>query len=216
MALDNRFKEENGETWELKRYPSLKLATLTHNANPMFGSNHLKSLKKQGAIITNSPFLSRMNPAERYEFLQLCHNRRYKAGDYIFYQGDPGRGMYFIEDGRIELRLDMDEENEEAPRYILNSSDSFGALSVLYEIRRGYHARCLTDCYILAFFRPDYETLRSRHPQIANKFLEAVTLTATHILQITSHKLEGVTNPNEVFSTQIEAYSSEELKQIIR
>lgn len=182
----------------------------------MLGWNKIKSLKHQGSIIMNSPFLARMNAAERYEFLQLCHNRHYKAGDYIFYQGDPGRGMYFIEDGRIELGLDMNEENEEKARYVLSASDSFGPLSVLYEVRRSYHARCLTGCDILAFFRSDYDVLRSRHPQIANKFLEALTLTATHTLHITSNKLEDVTDAEQVFTTQIDALNSEELRQIIR
>ena len=72
----------------------------------MIGTKKLKSIKNQSEIVFQSRFLKNLSPVERYEFLQLCHRRTYKAGEYIYYQGDPGTGMYFIEDGKIELIIE--------------------------------------------------------------------------------------------------------------
>ena len=45
----------------------------------------------------------------RYEFLQLCHRRTFKEGEFVFYRNDPGTGMYFIEEGAVELTLSVNE-----------------------------------------------------------------------------------------------------------
>ncbi|HKJ33424.1 MAG TPA: cyclic nucleotide-binding domain-containing protein [Balneolales bacterium] len=147
-----------------------------------------------------------MTTAERYEFLQLCHRRRYKKGEYIYYMGDPGTGMYVLEEGKVLLSLEKDEKEayENIPSYEINKTDCFGALSVIYEMRRRTSARCLTDVKVLGFFRPDYETLRNRHPLIAIKFLENVASTSLKLLEKTTDKLIKATNTSEAFSIQVE------------
>lgn len=72
----------------------------------------LKRLRNQASIVFKSKFLKTFTPAERYEFLQLCHRRSYKQGEYVFYRNDPGTGMYFIEDGTVELTFTLNEQDE--------------------------------------------------------------------------------------------------------
>ncbi len=180
----------------------------------MFGSKKLKNLKEQTNIIFNSPFLSKLSPAERYEFLQLCHHRKYKAGEYIFYKGDPGTGMYFVERGKVLLSPDIEEISEDKSSIVLSASQCFGTFSVLYELRRKYSVKCLSDVKVLGFFRPDYETLRNRHPQIAIKFMEAVTLTAIKELERASKKLVDLTDEASTFDLIMEEYRDEQLAAI--
>jgi CRP-like cAMP-binding protein len=73
----------------------------------------VKRLKDQSNIVFKSKFLGNLNPAERYEFLQLCHRRSYKEGEYVFYKNDPGTGMYFIEKGNVELTIGNPDDNEQ-------------------------------------------------------------------------------------------------------
>jgi CRP-like cAMP-binding protein len=175
----------------------------------MFGSKKLNTIKNQTNIIFKTPFLSNMTPPERYEFLQLCHRRRYKKGEFIYYMGDPGSGMYILEEGKVLLSLEKDDKEmyENIPSHEVHQSECFGALSVIYEMRRKTSARCLTDVKVLGFFRPDYETLRNRHPLIAIKFLENVANTSTNLLEKTTDKLISATNTSEAFSIQVETYS---------
>ena len=48
--------------------------------------NNLKRLKNQTNIVFNSRFIKNLSPAERFEFLQLCHRRTYKEGEFVFLQ----------------------------------------------------------------------------------------------------------------------------------
>lgn len=169
----------------------------------------LKRLKDQSNIVFKSKFLANLNPAERYEFLQLCHRRNYKEGEYVFYKNDPGTGMYFIEDGCIQLTIGTPDENdadEIMSELQLESPDSFGALSIGYNLRRKSSARCTTDCELLGFFKPDFEVLRDRHPQIAVKFLQTLANIALRQLETTAKKLAEVSNEQLALNIQFQTY----------
>lgn len=73
----------------------------------MFKKSDFKKLKSQSSIVFNSKLLANLNPLERYELLQLCHRRNYKEGEFIYYQNDPGTGMYFIEEGSVDFLLQV-------------------------------------------------------------------------------------------------------------
>lgn len=169
----------------------------------------LKRIRSQSEIVFKSRFLANLNPAERYEFLQLCHRRSYKEGEFVYYKNDPGTGMYFIEEGKVELTAQTDSdttEEEELPCLELNPPESFGALSIGYDLRRNSSARCLTDSKLLGFFKPDFEVLRERHPKVAVKFLQTLTNIALRQLETTSQKLAEVTDEKTALDLQFRNY----------
>lgn len=169
-------------------------------------TNPLRSIRRQADVVFKSRFLARLGVHERYEFLQLCHRRRYRAGEYIYYQGDPGTGMYFIEEGMVNLIVESADGDGNKPTFTLSASDTFGALSVSYEIRRMSSAQCVTDCTLLGFFRPDFETLRDRHPTIAIKFMEVVAMIAVRQLEQTTKRLLAATDLTTAYSLQFDTY----------
>jgi CRP-like cAMP-binding protein len=172
----------------------------------MLPKQPFRTYKKNLEVLFKSRFLTRLALHERYEFLQLCHRRTYKAGEYIYYQGDPGTGMYFIEDGIVDLIVESEDADGQKPTFTLSTSDTFGALSVSYEIRRMSSARCVTDCTLLGFFRPDFETLRDRHPTIAIKFMEVIAMIAVKQLEQTTKRLLNVTDVSTAYSLQFDTY----------
>lgn len=179
----------------------------------MFGSKRFKSLKSQSELIFKSRFLNNFSTMERYEFLQLCHRRNYKENEFIYYQGDPGTGMYFIEKGKVELIVEPEAgSEEEKTTFIIEPPESFGALSIGYELRRLSSAKCLTDCTLLGFFKPDFETLKKRHPSIAVKFMETLALIAMKQLEISNKALEQASGKMHAFTLQFETYYSDELQ----
>lgn len=177
----------------------------------MFGSKRLKKIKNQNDIIFNSRFLRNLTMLERSEFLQYCHRRQYKENEHIYYQGDPGTGMYFVEEGKVELVVEPEPGTESDPQsFIINAPESFGALSIGYELRRISSAKCLTDCTLMGFFKPDFETLKKRHPTIAVKFMETLAMIAMKQLEIVTNELRKVSSPERAFSLQFETYLPEE------
>lgn len=175
----------------------------------MFGSDRFKKTKNQTEIIFKSRFLKSLTLLERSEFLQYCHRRKYKEDEYIYYQGDPGTGMYFVEEGKVELLVEPEPGVDgNTQSYIIESPESFGALSIGYELRRISSAQCLTDCTLLGFFKPDFETLKKRHPNIAVKFMETLAMIAMKQLEITTKELKKVSSAEHAFSLQFETYMS--------
>ncbi|MEX0771540.1 MAG: cyclic nucleotide-binding domain-containing protein [Balneolales bacterium] len=172
-------------------------------------SKKINSLKAQSNIIFNSRFLKQLSPLERYEFLQLCHRRKYRKNESIYHQGDPATGMYILENGQIELRVEFEDEHGRKPTCIIDAPDSFGVFSVNYEIRRKSSAICVTDCSLYGFFKPDFDTLRDRHPRIAIKFLEMLNIMITEELEKTLDKLVKVTDMGEAYSLQFDHYNTE-------
>lgn len=159
-------------------------------------------------MIFKSNFLKGLSTTERYEFLQLCHRRKYTKGEYIYYQDDPGTGMYFIEEGYVDLIVtnSQDESGSESLSFELEPPNSFGALSIGYDLRRFSSAKCVTDCTLLGFFNPDFETLKKRNPGIAVKFLEKLSTIAMRQLERTVRELEAESSTQHVFSIQFQTY----------
>lgn len=179
----------------------------------MFGSDKLKSFKKQTGLIARSRFLKNLTTMERYEFLQLCHSRSYKEDEYIYYQGDPGTGMYFIEEGRVQLLVESSsEESSENLTYTLEAPEDFGALSIGYELRRMSSVQCLTDCTLLGFFKPDFETLKKRHPLIAVKFMETLAKIAMRQLEMFTDEVNRSSGVSQAFALRFESYYHNQLE----
>lgn len=173
----------------------------------MFGSDEFKKTKNQADLIFKSRFLRNLTTLERSEFLQYCHRRQYKENEYIYYQGDPGTGMYFVEEGKVELIVEPEPGVEgETQSYVIQSPESFGALSIGYELRRISSAKCLTDCTLMGFFKPDFETLKKRHPNIAVKFMETLAMIAMKQLEIVTKELKKVSTAEHAFALQFQTY----------
>jgi CRP-like cAMP-binding protein len=148
-----------------------------------------------------------LTPMERYELLQLCHRRKYKEGEFIYYQNDPGTGMYFIEQGSVRLTVTSSADQDDSSEFKLDihAPSEFGTMSIGYDIRRLSSAQCLTDCMLLGFFKPDFETLKKRHPETAVKFLEAVSTQAMKQLEQTMRKLTESIGVETAFSILFES-----------
>lgn len=172
----------------------------------MFKKNDFKKLKEQGNIVFKSNLLKDLNALERYEILQLCHHRTFKAGEYIFYKDDPGTGMYFIQEGTVRLSVSNDlgrqnssEHNEDRFSTEFTNPSEFGLHSIGYEIQRLYTAYCVTNCKLLGFFKPDFETLKKRHPETAVKFLEAISTKSMKQLEQTMKVLTSELGSKKAF-----------------
>ncbi len=175
----------------------------------MFGSNRIEKAKNKADLIFNSRFLQNLTTLERSEFLQYCHRRQYKENEHIYYQGDPGTGMYFVEKGKVELIVEPEPGSEsDTQSYMIEAPESFGALSIGYELRRISSAKCMTDCTLMGFFKPDFETLKKRHPTIAVKFMETLAMIAMKQLEIVTKELKKVSSAERAFSLQFETYLS--------
>ncbi len=106
------------------------------------------------AVLSKVPAFADLSARELRSVAAIVHKREYKAGEPVFYQGDPGLGMYIIREGEVAIRI-AEREGEDKELAILTDGDFFGELALLDESPRSASAICKTDCSLIGFFRTD-------------------------------------------------------------
>lgn len=110
------------------------------------------------------------------------HRRTYRRGESLYYQGDPGLGLYVVESGRIRLVSDAESSRSRELRE-LEANDLFGGLSLLGDFRRLETAETVTEARVLGFFRPDLKNVLRRHPKAGSEIVMALArrVAAQHV-----------------------------------
>lgn len=134
------------------------------------------------------PIFSQLTERELRRLASIVHKREYGANEFIFSQGDPGLGMYVIEDGQVEILL-TEPDGEEKRLAALKAGDFFGELSLLDESPRSASAVAKTYSKIIGFFRPDLIDLLNRSPKSGTKILFKLGEVVGARLRITDEQL---------------------------
>ncbi len=124
------------------------------------------------SVLKKVPLFKGMRKSELHEIEKLIHQRRYRTDETVFYEGEPGVGMYIVLKGTIAIYKDTAEaegKREELAR--LGHGEFFGELALLDESPRSASAVALEDSEILGLFRPDLLELIERKPRLGNKLL---------------------------------------------
>ncbi|MES3630188.1 MAG: cyclic nucleotide-binding domain-containing protein [Longimonas sp.] len=100
------------------------------------------------------------------------HPRTYQPGEVIYHEGDPGLGLYVVEEGQV--RLCADWEHDRTDMRIVESGGLFGALSLAGDFRRMETAEAITTVRVYGLFRPDLSSLNNRHPHAAIEALQTL------------------------------------------
>ena len=154
--------------------------------------------KKQGgqketiiAILKKVPLFKGMRHSELNEIEKLIHKRRYRADETIFYEGEPGVGMYIVQQGSVAIFKNTSErEREELAR--LSRGEFFGELALLDESPRSATAVAKEDSEVLGLFRPELLELIERKPRLGNKLLFELAHLIGQRLKHTNEELQSV------------------------
>ena len=76
------------------------------------------------------PFLVDLSVEEMDELARCLRRRRFRKGEVIFVQGDPGSSLYLIEAGQVKISL-ASPEGREMTLALRGPGDFFGELSLL-------------------------------------------------------------------------------------
>lgn len=121
-------------------------------------------------LLSKVPAFANLTFRELKEVSAIVHRREYRAGEPVFYQGDPGLGMYIVQEGSVAIVI-AEKTGEEKELAILSEGDFFGELGLLDESPRSASALCKTDCLLIGFFRPDLLELIERKPALGIKIV---------------------------------------------
>lgn len=128
------------------------------------------------------PALAHLSSNALYAMAAATHRRSYRRGESLYYEGDPGLGLYVVESGRIRL-VSNSPTNQSRELRELEASEMFGGLSILGDFRRLETAETITDARVLGFFRPDLKNVIRRNPKAGAEIAMALArrVAAEHV-----------------------------------
>jgi CRP/FNR family transcriptional regulator, cyclic AMP receptor protein len=136
--------------------------------NPMWSFVNMP--KKKEDVLDVLAMLAAFDGLSRNELKlveRMLHERRYKKGEIVFNEGEPGAGMYIVIAGEVEILRKMG--GGDVSLAIIKVRSFFGELALLDEIPRSASAVALTDSVLFGFSKPSLEGLCSRNPRLGLK-----------------------------------------------
>jgi voltage-gated potassium channel len=121
------------------------------------------SLHLKRDIIQKVPFFQKARESLLRDIALQMRPVVYTPGDYVFRKGDPGKEMYFISSGRLQV-LSEDGNNGLAT---LGEGDFFGEMALLLDQPRTASVRAEGYCDLYRLEKSDFLTAMAKHPDFA-------------------------------------------------
>lgn len=94
----------------------------------------------------------------------------YKAGEYIFFEGDIDYHFYIVDEGQIQI-FTKDKAGKRLNIMTVNKGESFGEFAFLERKPRSASAQALTETVVVRISEKGYEQLLSELPTWAAAML---------------------------------------------
>lgn len=140
----------------------------TENPEPTFLWSNFFQRDREKDILTllrSVPIFEGLGRGQLRAVERILHRRKYHAGEYIFREGDPGLGMYIIEEG--EISIVSESRSSEISR--LGKGEFFGEMAMFNDRPRSASALAYEDTKVFGFFQPDLLGLLETRPSIGTK-----------------------------------------------
>lgn len=126
-----------------------------------------------------------LDEAQLQKVSRLLKERRYRKGEIIFHQDDPGGYLYIIGVGRVRIYV-AGPDGREVTLRIYGPDSNFGELSVLDGEARSASAAALDDVTTYVLYREDFMNLLRENFALVQ-----------HILAILAERVRYTTNYSE-------------------
>jgi CRP/FNR family transcriptional regulator, cyclic AMP receptor protein len=120
------------------------------------------------------PFFSGLDAASLESVGRGMRSRRFRRGEVIFHQGDPGDALFIVMAGAIKIMLPS-ETGDEAILATLKAGDVFGELALLDGAPRSASATALEPTETMVLQRDRFRQLLATEPTIRDALLAALS-----------------------------------------
>jgi CRP-like cAMP-binding protein len=129
------------------------------------------------------PFFSGLDAAGLETIGRTVRTRRFRRGEVIFHQGDPGDALFIVMNGGIKISLPSDM-GDEAILATLRSGDVFGELALLDGAPRSATATAIEPTETLVLPRAQFRELIATEPAVRDALLASI---AGELRRLTNH-----------------------------
>ncbi|MFA6457426.1 MAG: cyclic nucleotide-binding domain-containing protein [Bacteroidota bacterium] len=121
-------------------------------------------------MLSKIPVYEKLDPKELRQIASIVHRRQYVKDEFVFYQGDPGLGMYVVEKGKVGIVVVGDDGTQKEVTELSNG-DFFGEIALLDESPRSASVVVKEDSSLIGFFRPDLFEIIEKTPKTGLKIV---------------------------------------------
>src|SRR5918994_1507688 len=141
-----------------------------------------------------APLLGGVGEGDRRRVIEACIRRRFRRGQALFHEGDPGESLHFLTSGFVVVQVTT-PFGEIATINVMGAPDTVGELALLDRYgRRSASVVAITPVETLALDRGAFERLRTEHP-VVERIL--VTILSVHVRRLSDRLTEALYVPAE-------------------
>jgi CRP-like cAMP-binding protein len=135
--------------------------------------------------------LEPLTVADRADVLAAAVLKRFRRGETLVQEGEPGESLHLVRSGRLAVRVST-PDGATATLTVISAGDSFGELALLGDHVRTATVVALEASETLVLTRPAFDALRRSHPGVERVLTEAL---ARRIQELSASLLEALYEP---------------------
>ena len=135
----------------------------------------LSDMQKKIEIIIGSVLFKGLQDAQLERIAEISHEKNYKRGESIFFEGDEATGFYVVAEGKIKI-FKMSPDGREQILHIFGPGEPFGEVPVFHGQPFPANAVTMAPSALLFFPRREFVDLVVSTPSLALSMLAMLSL----------------------------------------
>ncbi len=141
-------------------------------------------------IIESFSSFANLEESEIKALATLAEEERYKAGEFIFYEGDPATKMYLLLEGQVEMMMNTDAEGTRREVVMtVGPGEVFGWSSLVEPYQLTASAHCATPVRVVAIPAPGLRALMTVSCTLGFRLMQKACQVASARLRATRVQL---------------------------
>ncbi|KAG9402212.1 Potassium voltage-gated channel sub H member 5 [Aphanomyces cochlioides] len=159
-------------------------------------------------VVSKISFFSHQDDACISYLMGILYQECCTPGEYIFYEGEYGRHMYFLVKGTVEVVINAGTAKEITCK-VLTEGSFFGELAMLLSSKRCASVRAKTFGILYVLSRNGMERIRTHYPDISNQITREIRsklqkIKADTLAQPNAGQMAGHIPDEENFTKEME------------
>jgi CRP/FNR family transcriptional regulator len=143
------------------------------------------------AFFRGIPIFHGLTSGQLGRVMVAMQRRRYLAGEKLFEEGQPGKAVFIIKSGQVELTRRAPEGVRSLG--LLGAGQMFGEMALLEQMNRTATATVVDDGEIYLLYTATLESLIRDHPRIGVRLLRNMAVMLSALLRRTNKELDRIT-----------------------
>ena len=145
-------------------------------------------------FLKSTPLFKGLTSRDIKNIEKIVHLRKFKEGEIVFKEDEPGTGMYLIKSGSIRIAKQGNKQGDKNQEDIISTlmqHDFLGELALIEETSCARTASAYADheSELVGFFKPDLMDIIQRNPRLGVKIVMRISEIVAARLRITTSAL---------------------------